>query len=445
MSFAHLKVPLTRTLAEIANEYSTLHLESSDLESSVDTQYSVYPVLALSRKDHKSTIPQPQPHPLYQTLADILFTPPDLFLSLTDYRIPPPPLSIAWHPRLPVIAIAQSTSASLFLYDLRTSAYLPSALTLDSITTIAFSSKNTIAAALESGIVTLSTVNLKSNLIQYPLQIILNKQSLGNLVGRINSLDFDNSARFLAIATSKSGLWIHDLLYQHSFRLCTHPTSSVHWSSGNFIAVSTKSAIFVYAYIHSGTGLAFSSPLRITLSPLRIAPPSKSPKLNQVQWHADGKTLFYTLIDQPDVRIAFLYPSSIPGETPAYIHQPSIPTPFTSSGLMTYGGPISSIALDPTAERLVVSFTTSNLLASFFIRTQSSASTTDISIPLGLIRGPDSPDNVPPVAIKFAGKFSRGAMLATVWEDSTVMFTPMYFLSPQTAFGGDRIGDRIWR
>lgn len=210
---------------------------------------------------------------------------------------------IALHPELPIVALAQAhLSGSIFIFDLRTNAYFKYKLALrdaDQLNTLAFSKYNLLAAGMSNGEILIFELNLSvaASTAQKPLgltaipsyAVLIPPQfPLFALVGEITDLNFDQrSARYLAIATTRSGTWIYDTVYSSSLRLSKYPSSSAAFSpTENLLAVARERTgdIELYTVIRAGT-LTFSLPT--------VIKSGHKSTVTHMQWASDGKSLLY--------------------------------------------------------------------------------------------------------------------------------------------------------
>jgi hypothetical protein len=315
---------------------------------------------------------------------------------------------VALHPKLPIIAFSTAnTGSSIFLFDLRTNAYLKYKLMLEStheLNTLVFSKYNLLAAGTSGGEVLIYELNLSISASSSPktlrLPAIPSFASLippqfpsSSLLGEITDMSFDHvSARYMAIATTRSGTWVYDTIYSSSVRLSPKPSSVVAFSpDADVLAVARERTgeIEFYTMIRAGT-LTFSLPTVVDSG-------SRSTVTN-LHWTSDGKTFLFCNDDCEGIRILAVETHSIapPGSSSNFHFNRlvvqflgEIPTPMraTPSDGVPYGGNPTNFALDPTSRRIVVSYSKSPLLEAFAF---SSAASVAEAHSLGLVRGPST-------------------------------------------------------
>ncbi|RUP51915.1 hypothetical protein BC936DRAFT_144552 [Jimgerdemannia flammicorona] len=115
-----------------------------------------------------------------------------------------------------------------------------------------------------------------------------------------------------------------------------------------------------------------------------------------------------------------------------------------SGRIINIGGGIRQLCVDPTGERLAVSYVNSELVAVFLVRPQAGVvlSQDGWILHSGYIRGPHWSPSGPqrengedwepepyPIHLSFAPQFSRGALLAIAWENGVLGFVPFCFMS----------------
>lgn len=220
---------------------------------------------------------------------------------------------IALHPDLPIIALAHAhPGGSIFLFDLRTNAYLKYKLSLTNtqqLNSMTFSKYNHLAAGMSNGEVLIYDLNLALNssagsktphpsAIPSFATLIPPQLPVSALLGEITDLSFDySSARYLAISTTRSGTWIYDTVYSSSLRLSRHPAALVAFSpSQNVLAIALERTgdIELYTMIRAGT-LMFSLP--------STAKSGFKTTVTQMCWSFDGKSLLYCNAGQEGIRI----------------------------------------------------------------------------------------------------------------------------------------------
>jgi WD40 repeat protein len=210
---------------------------------------------------------------------------------------------IALHPEIPIVALAQAHSGgSIFLFDLRTNAYLKYKLALadnHQLNALVFSKYNLLAAGTSTGDILLFELNLSvpASTASKPIQLAA-IPSLAALIppqfpsfallGEVTDLNFDHrTGRYLAIATTRSGTWIYDTVYSSSLRLSKYPSSSVAFSpTEDVLAVARERTgdIEFYTVVRAGT-LTFSKPM--------VAKSGFKTTVTQIQWASNGKSLLY--------------------------------------------------------------------------------------------------------------------------------------------------------
>lgn len=220
---------------------------------------------------------------------------------------------IALHPELPIVALAQAhPGGSVFLFDLRTNAYMKYKLTLGNqhqVNSLTFSKYNLLVAGTSSGEVIVFDLNLSisASTSTKPLRfsaipsfaILIPPQFPSfQLLGEITDLAFDErNARYIVIATTRSGTWIYDTNYSTSLRLSRYPSSAVAFSPNeNLLAVARERTgeIEFYTLIRAGT-LTFSLPT--------VAKSGYANTVTRMQWTSDGKYLLYCNDGQEGIRI----------------------------------------------------------------------------------------------------------------------------------------------
>jgi WD40 repeat protein len=246
--------------------------------------------------------------------VDLLIPPYSTPLSPTNIPLQPSRISrVALHPQLPIVALAQAhIGGSIFLFDLRTNAYLKYRLALcDShqINALSFSKYNLLAAGTSTGDILVFELNLSlsASTASKPLRVTA-IPSLSTLIppqfpsfallGEITDLNFDHrSGRYLAVATTRSGTWIYDTIYLSSLRLSKYPSSSVIFSPNeNILAVAREKTgdIELYTIIRAGT-LTFSLPT--------VIKSGHKSTVTRMQWASDGKSLLYCNDGHEGIRI----------------------------------------------------------------------------------------------------------------------------------------------
>lgn len=118
------------------------------------------------------------------------------------------------------------------------------------------------------------------------------------LLGEITDLTFDHrTGRYMAIATTRSGTWVYDVVYSSSLRLSRHPSSSLAFSpTEDILAVAREKTgeIELYTLIRAGT-LTFSLPT--------LAKSGFKSTVTRLQWASDGKSLLYCNDGQDGIRV----------------------------------------------------------------------------------------------------------------------------------------------
>jgi WD40 repeat protein len=311
-----------------------VHIDAQGLAPPLPDAHSVnFPVLAFPSstadsspiRQNPDAISSPNQLSVIETFIHRLlgFTSVPVDLLIPPYSTPSPPSptpqqpprigKIALHPDLPVLAIAQAHPGGfVFLFDLRTNAYLKYKLAFDDshrLNALAFSKYNLLAAGTSSGQILLFELNLSvtASNSNKPLRLsaipsfaplIPPQFPSFALLGEIKDLDFDyTSARYLAVATTRSGTWIFDTVYSSSLRLSKCFSSSVAFSpTENILAVARERSgeIELYTMIRAGT-LTFSRPT--------VAKSGFKSAVTHMQWTFDGKSLLYCNEGQEGIRI----------------------------------------------------------------------------------------------------------------------------------------------
>ena len=243
-----------------------------------------------------------------------LFIPP-YSTPLLPIQIPsqPPRIGrIALHPELPIVALVHAHPGGfVFLFDLRTNAFMKYKLTLGNrhqVNSLVFSKYNLLAVGTSSGEVIMFDLNLSVSASTSPKPVRFSAiPSFATLIppqfpsfqllGEITGLSFDErSARYIAISTTRSGTWIYDTNYSTSLRLSKHPSAAVSFSPNeNLLAVARERTgeIEFYTVIRAGT-LTFSLPT--------IAKSGFPTTVTHMQWTSDGKSLLYCNDGQEGIR-----------------------------------------------------------------------------------------------------------------------------------------------
>ena len=392
-----------------------------------DAHSTIFPVLTLPNTPVDSS-PTRQPQESATKLSQIAyfetfvhrlltFTSLPVNLLIPPYSISLPPIQdqsqpsrigkIAMHPELPVVALSQAQSGgSIFLFDLRTNAYLKYKLTLPSahlVNCLAFSKYNFLAAGTSKGDVLLFDLDLSikasgskpSNINVIPSLVSLIPPQFPSLslLGEVSSLSFDHiSGRYLAITTTRSGTWVHDTIYSWSTRLSKYPSSFVTFSPReDLIAIARERTgeIEVYTLIRAGM-LSFSVPT--------VVSSSVKSAVVCMQWLSDGKSLLCSNDGNAGMRILHAESQSESSGPPGMltlrwetdllvvkvIGDLATPLRVTASDGIPYGGVPTGFAVDKTFTRLVVSYSKSPLLEVFALRDIGEGDIPSI----GLIRGP---------------------------------------------------------
>ena len=301
-----------------------VHIDAPGFLPTLPDAHSVsFPVLALPPSTIDSTparhmpdlIPPPTQFALVETFLHRLLAfaaiPVDLFIP--PYSTPLPPTHIplqpariggvALHPEIPIVAVAQAhTGGSIFLFDLRTNAYLKYKLALadtHQLNSLVFSKYNLLVAGRSTGEILLfernlsvpastATKSLRLAAIPSLVALIPPQFPIFPLIGEVTDLNFDHrSGRYLAIATTRSGTWIYDTVYSSSLRLSKYPSSSVAFSpTEDVLAVARERTgdIEFYTVIRAGT-LTFSKPM--------VAKSGFKTTVTRIQWASDGKSILY--------------------------------------------------------------------------------------------------------------------------------------------------------
>lgn len=233
---------------------------------------------------------------------------------------------------MPIVAFAQAhAGGTIFLFDLRTNAFLKYKLVLpssDLLNALAFSKYNLLAAGMCSGKIIIYDLNLSVaaststkplNRTAIPSYASLVPAQLPAfaLLGEITDLDFDaKSGNYLAIATTRSGTWIYDTVYSSSLRLSKYPSSAVAFSpTENVLAVARERTgeIELYTMIRAGT-LTFSLPT--------VSKSGFKTTVTRMQWAEDGKSLLYCNEKQEGIRILYVQcqPVIPPCNTPFHFY-----------------------------------------------------------------------------------------------------------------------------
>ncbi|CCJ29145.1 unnamed protein product [Pneumocystis jirovecii] len=317
---------------------------------------------------------------------------------------------ISWHKTIPIIALSHVKGA-IFIYDFRICSYLKYHLSsppLASITCLAFSKQNRLVVGYDNGQLLLWTMDLSvgstSNKTKaYCKQLILVKPSCFSdfPCGSIADLAFSQTGRQIFIATSK-GAWI----------------ALTNSESHCFVAFGTENSIEIFSCLNSGPGLRFSPPLYISTS-----------EVNKLIWASDNRTLFYHTAGSPNILIIYISPAILADTPPTSRKIPAVVSLQFESNRPE---PISNFVLNPSSERLVLSFKKAPYLASFQVYLDAVLITNTLSIvsPIGFIFGPNTNKNndISLIDMQFAPKYVGGALLATIWNDK-VTFLPMKFAS----------------
>jgi hypothetical protein len=407
-----------------------VHIDAQGFIPSLPDAHSVnFPVLALPTAIQDSTLARNPPIPLssptklalietfVHRLVAFSSVPVDLFIP--PYSCPPLPLNnlllpprigrIALHPSLPIVALSHAhPGGHIFLFDLRTNTYLKYKLALENtqqVSSLAFSKYNLLAAGMLSGEILLYELNLSVSastnskplrLTATPLFISLIPPQfpLFALLGEITDLSFDHrTGRYLAIATTRSGTWVYDVVYSSPLRLSRHSSSSVAFSPAeDMLAVARERTgeIELYTLIRAGA-LTFSVPT--------LAKSGFKSTVTHLQWASNGKSLLYCNDGQDGIRVLNIggQPLSAPGiwfyngnaHWSEARYAGNIDTPLRATTLegVPYGGNPTGFALDASSRRLIVSYSRSPLLEVFAL---SSIAEPASALSVGVLRGPSA-------------------------------------------------------
>ena len=406
-----------------------MHVDSQGSVPSLPDAHSIiFPILTLPNTPADSSPTRQPPEPAirlsqfayFETFVHRLLAvtslPVDLLIP--PYSTRPPPIqdhsqpsrigNIAMHPELPIVALSQAQPGGfIFLFDLRTNAYLKYKLTLvnaHQVNCLAFSKYNLLAAGTSKGDVLLFDLDLSVkasasskpssiNVIPSLVSLIPPQFPSFSLLGEVTGLSFDQkSGRYLAVGTTRSGTWVHDTIYSSTTRLSKYPSSFVTFSpTEDLLAIARERTgeIEVYTLVRAGM-LSFSVPTVVSSS-------FRSPVIC-MQWLGDGKSLLCSNDGNDGMRILYAESQFESSNPPGMltlsqdtnllvvkvIGELATPLRATASEGIPYGGIPTGFALDKTFTRLVVSYSKSPLLEVFALRDISEGDIPSI----GVIRGP---------------------------------------------------------
>lgn len=149
--------------------------------------------------------------------------------------------------------------------------------------------------------------------------------------------------------------------------------------------------------------------------------------INNACWSPCGTALLFTTSTEAQI---FCLRFSIVEENNAItVQSAGAAVPVMDLAKVTFndyeevGGQVLGMKWDPSGERLVVSFSESNLMALFCTK----VTPTGLSIsPLGFIRG--DADECPSL-MEFSKHYKGGALLSIIWSSGRLQHFPMFFLS----------------
>ncbi|BFZ64745.1 hypothetical protein YB2330_005897 [Saitoella coloradoensis] len=437
MPFDQLEVQAGVTLAEVREEILNVVEKTTEQQAvrqkCLREEPTIYPTLSLpfTSQTHRSRmILDPSEgswfHRTAATIADYFRTPASTWATtpLPKPKAIATSLShIAFHPSLPVLAVAHSSKGGgIYFYDLRTrqwfSYHLTPPNTTSLLTAITFSGTNKLAAGMRNGDVCIWTLDLdpehKSKNHGYAERIQLLPTRFQDRIGAVSGLEFSPCGHWLAISTTSSGTWVHNTVMNETQLISLAPSSTLAWApTSRFLAVGTARAVQLIPVAIAGPRLDVGARTKI---------PTKG-QIGTIAWLSDGRTMLYSVLDDPHVSVVYINPShTLTGKT---IHRQlrMIETPKSD----VTGGGVKSFAIDPTGKRMVINFSDPTSRPVLMCVNPAVATLSDalysIAYPIGLINGPTTGL----VDVKFASQFQKGAFAANVWGD-LITFLPMYYL-----------------
>ncbi|KAL1924261.1 uncharacterized protein VTP21DRAFT_7296 [Calcarisporiella thermophila] len=370
-----------------------------------------------------------------------------------------PSRALAWHPYRHLFAIAHRSDI-IYLYDFSRETYIPQALVhkpfMKEITALEWKPlSGTILAASSQAGICLWRISIQE---RPPLEDGADGTVLAAWlnflrcegVENYTSLSWHPDGQLLAAGAAGGKVAVWDVVVERVVELprLHGEVLNVKWSpSGEFLCAAT-----------SDNALCVFETQSWTMKKVKRKLPSH---VKTVCWTPDGSNLLYSLDGGDKVYILhFLKSQLLEYKEFSPISVAECDASMTTGKSVKVGGSIHQIALDPTGERLAISFEQSELIAVFMLR-PASALTDDANFALhvGFIRGPTwlpteqpspqssapqttastsistSPDKdivVPepkPYYITFAKQFARGCLLSVCWENGVVGFVPFYFVS----------------
>ncbi|KAJ1922199.1 hypothetical protein H4219_000061 [Mycoemilia scoparia] len=312
---------------------------------------------------------------------------------------------MAWHPHKSLLAIVHKPTDSILVYDMAADNWYPNMLRHEKMTDITSLSWQpngglTLAAGCSGGVALWRIIPPQ----RAPWMTLLG-------CGKISAVEFDPTGQWLLAGGETLHVW--DVALETKFTIRrSGKVSSLAWSPNGECA-----------YTRSEHGLrvwdAKDWSCQVWKERIRCA-----------CWTSDSQGLFFTTEGGRDIYMLMVHSRVV-----------SIVGTFTNcrNDDVLVGGAIDSIALDPTGNRLILSFvsgdeaTDPSLLAVYFVHGWE-------LMPGGFIRGPSwgkvGPKvrftNPTPTCMTFASQYLQGSLLTIAWANGKVSFIPMHFATEST-------------
>ena len=298
------------------------------------------------------------------------------------------------------------------------------------ITSIAFSPYFLLAAGTDAGELFLFNLQSTAKVAQDSSSNIICAETILdctadtglNIFGSITKLTFDNSGRYVALASSQGGAWVVDTILKSSNPLTTAPNVyDIAFSpSGAFLALATDRGVVV---------TAVSKSMSLHISPFaRLKSAAR-----KISWGSPRILLFP---ETSSLGVLVVTPSTIPGGMPLLAY---------SSNAVPCAKPVAFFAVDPTGERLLLSFQGSREMALHTIKLDAGVNPPLYVVKTNPLMLQEDGDTSSLQDMQFAGSwFNSGALAASAYLDNdegitTIRFLPCLFISE------NQVAKEIWR
>ena len=332
---------------------------------------------------------------------------------------------ISCHSRLPWLAVSSSqNNAALVIYNALKSHPFKLQLTwpkqIGKITSIAFSPYFYLVAGTDAGELFLFNLQSTAKVAQDSSSNIICAETILdytsdiglNIFGSITKLTFDNSGRYIALTSSQGGAWVVDTILKSLNPLTTalNVYDIAFSPSGAFLALATDRGIVV---------TAVSKAMSLHISPFA----KFKSTARRISWGSPRILLFP---ETSSLGVLIVTPSTITGGMPLLAY---------SSNAVPCAKAIGLFAVDPTGERLLLSFKDSREMSLLTIKMDAGVNPPLYVVKTNTLMLQEDEDNSVLQNLQFAGSwFNSGALAASAYLDNdkgitTIRFLPCSFIS----------------